>query len=129
MNTLLVSYCEGSAPEVINYRNPSQACGRLPTLGASTTGRCFGGLTASLQPLLCGFDQGSCYVYDNGLWNLASSLNSGRLNAAASQSPFDGELWISGGTDPGKISKKPSHNIQYCLIFFVVIFCIMWSNY
>ena len=78
---------------IIDLEDSSSKCEELVPLESAS----FGGLTAENRPLLCNQD---CWIYDNGIWTLGDSYRPG-LGGAASQSPFDGQLWISGGTNQG----------------------------
>ena len=72
-------------------------------VGDTSETRLFGGLTTAYAPMLCSFDGGECYVHSQRVWTLDETLNAGRIGAAACQSPFDGQLWISGGHFQGFI--------------------------
>lgn len=82
--------------QIIDLEDSSQECSPL-SIGAISTTRLFGGLTSALDPMLCSFVEGECYVYDQQSWTLDETLNAKRIGAAACQSPFDGRLWMSGG--------------------------------
>ena len=100
----------GDRSDVIDLEDPSQTCESLPPVGQFTQVPGFGGLTASFQPIICDSD---CYIYDSGSWNLVESLNSGRASAKAGQSPFDGQLWISGGFRPGTKLHQPAITLGF----------------
>ena len=100
----------GDRSDVIDLEDPSQTCESLPPVGQFTQVPGFGGLTASFQPIICDSD---CYIYDRGSWNLVESLNSGRAKAKAGQSPFDGQLWISGGIPSGTKSRQAAILLKF----------------
>ena len=83
----------GGVIKIIDLEDSSLNCEDLAPLEPAS----IGGLTATERPLLCHQD---CWIYDNGIWTLGDSYRPG-LGGAASQSPFDGQLWISGGTNQG----------------------------
>ena len=61
----------------------------------------YGGLKDSNIPMIC---TDYCWIYQQGLWSMQETFYiGGNGYPAASQSPFDGQLWISGGDDSGLI--------------------------
>lgn len=79
---------------IIDLEDSSSKCEELVPLESAS----FGGLTAENRPLLCNQD---CWIYVEGIWILEEIYQHGLKEVSASQSPFDGQLWISGGTNKG----------------------------
>ena len=82
----------GGFIKIIDLEDSSLKCDTLVPLETSR----FGGLTETKRPLLCNQD---CWIYEEGVWTLEEIYQPGLREVSASQSPFDGQLWISGGTD------------------------------
>ena len=94
-----VLVCTQTGISVIDLEDSSSRCNNLPQTSGFGG---FGGLTNSNKPMLC---NGDCWVFEEGIWNLLENYQVSRSDPAASQSPFDGQLWISGGQEQGQ---KPS---------------------
>ena len=91
--------------EIIDLASPSRTCKNLPNFPSAFVGS-FGGLGFKEKPIICGGVDGGfsnkCFSLDGNEWISSPSLNTPRLSASVSPSPYPSKsqkFFVTGGYD------------------------------